>query len=192
MTATASPLATKRWTYDDLLELPDDDKRYEILDGELFVNAAPIPRHQLIVMKIAARLFDYLESHGSGQVFGAAVDVLLADGSVLQPDVVVIKSDRASIIGPKNIEGPPHLCIEVLSDSTRRRDEIIKRKLYERGGVDEYWIVDPELELVKIYRRAEAGAPFQRVAEISTETGGAITTPLLPAFTLDVADVFRT
>src|SRR5207253_7050378 len=116
--------------------------------------------------------------------------VVLANDSIVQPDLIVIKSDRSSIIGPKNIQGAPNLCIEVLSESTRRRDEIEKRKLYERGGVDEYWIVDPELELVKIYRRA--GAAFERVAEISTETGGKITTPLLPEFALDVSEVFTT
>jgi Uma2 family endonuclease len=186
-----SAAATKRWTYDDLLELPDDGKRYEILDGELFVNPAPIPRHQIIIGNLFAHFLIHFRSHRGGHVYISPLDVLLSDGSVLEPDVIVVKSDRASIVGPKNIQGPPHICIEVLSDSTRRRDEIVKRRLYDRGGVDEYWIVDPELELVKIYRRADADAPFQRVAEISTETGGAITTPLLPQFTFEIADVFR-
>lgn len=76
----------------------------------------------------------------------------------------------------------------MLSPSTRRVDEVRKRKLYDRFGVDEYWIVDPELELVKIYRRTTVA--FERVAEIETEEGGIITTPLLPGFTLDVRKLF--
>lgn len=177
-----------RLTYNDLLDLPDDGKRYELIDGELFVNPSPITRHQRIARILLVRLDNYFTTYGGGEVFGTPFDVVFSDDIVVQPDLMVIQSERASIIGPKNIQGAPNLCIEVLSDSTRRRDEIDKRKLYERGGVDEYWIVDPELELVKIYRRA--GAAFERVAEISTETGGKITTPLLPEFELDVNDVF--
>jgi hypothetical protein len=93
-----------------------------------------------------------------------------------------------SIVTDKNIQGAPNLVVEVLSDSTRRRDEIVKRKLYERYGVDEYWIVDPTVETVKIYRRS--GESFVRSAEISTETGGTITSPLLPGFALDINVIF--
>jgi Uma2 family endonuclease len=186
--ASANP--STRLTYDDLVKMSPDGYRYEIIDGELLVNPAPIPRHQIVVNTLTGLLFIYFRAHGGGQAMGSPIDVVFSDDTVVQPDLIVIKPERASIIGPKNIQGAPNLCIEVLSDSTRRLDEIDKRKLYERGGVDEYWIVDPELELVKIYRRA--GAAFERVAEISTETGGTITTPLLPEFALDVAEVFRT
>jgi Uma2 family endonuclease len=114
---------------------------------------------------------------------------VLADDRIVQPDVLFIKADRLSIIGPKNIQGPPHIVVEVLSDGTRRYDEVQKRKLYESAGVDEYWVVDPELELVKIYR-ATARA-YAKVAEISTEDdGAAITSPLLPGFSLPVTRIF--
>jgi len=178
-----------RLTYDDLLAMPADGNRYEIIDGELYVNPAPATQHQRIARILLVRIDHYLELHGGGEVFGAPLDVILANESAVQPDILVIKTDRASIIGEKNVQGAPNLCIEVLSPSSRRLDEIEKRKLYERGGVDEYWIVDPELELVKIYRRA--GTAFERVAEISTETGGTITTPLLPDFAIEIADVFK-
>lgn len=179
---------TTRLTYDDFLRLPDDGKRYEIIDGELFVNAAPVPRHQRIVRILLVRLDRYFETHGGGEAFGAPIDVVLSQDNIVEPDVIAIKSDRASIIGPKNIQGAPHLVIEVLSDGSRRIDESYKRRLYDRFGVDEYWIADPELELVKIYRRMAAG--FERVAEIEADEGGTITTPLLPGFSLDVRDVF--
>jgi len=175
-------------TYEDYVKLPNDGKRYEIIDGELVVNPSPVPRHQRIVRIILGRIDRYFEQHGGGEVFVAPLDVVLADDAIVEPNVIVIKKDRASIIGEKNIQGAPNLVVEVLSDGTRRKDEIEKRKLYERYGVDEYWIVDPELELVKIYRRE--GDAFARVAEIATETGGTITSPLLPGFALDVNDVF--
>jgi Uma2 family endonuclease len=177
-----------RLTYDDLVQLPDDGRRYEIIDGELFVNAAPVPRHQRIVRILLGKFDRHFEEHGGGEVFPSPIDVVFDNENIAEPDLVVISSDRASIIGEKNIQGAPNLCIEVLSESTRRLDEIHKRKLYERSGVDEYWIVDPVLESVKIYRH-RAGV-YERAAEISTETGGAITTPLFPELSIDVAAVF--
>jgi Uma2 family endonuclease len=182
------PAATKL-TYADYAALPDDGKRYELIDGELVVNPAPVPRHQFIVGNIIAALRAYFRASGGGKALMSPIDVVFADETVVQPDVIAIKSDRLSMIGARNIQGPPHIVVEVLSDGTRRYDEIQKRKLYERFGVDEYWIVDPELELVKIYRRT--GGAFVRTGEISTETGGTITTPLLPEFALPIADVFE-
>jgi Uma2 family endonuclease len=179
---------TKRLTYDDFLKLPDDGKRYEIIDGELYVNASPVPRHQRIVGRIYFALQAWFNAHGGGEAFVAPLDIRFDDYNVVEPDVIAIKADRLSIIGPKNLQGPPHLVVEVLSDGSRRADEIDKRKLYDRFGVDEYWIADPELELVKIYRRTAAG--FERVAEIEADEGGTITTPLFPGFSLDVRDVF--
>ncbi|HEX9982452.1 MAG TPA: Uma2 family endonuclease [Thermoanaerobaculia bacterium] len=183
-----APDTTTRLTYDDLVHLPDDGRRYEIIDGELFVNAAPVPRHQRIVRILLGRLDRYFEEHGGGEVFPSPIDVVFDNANIAQPDLVVIRSDRANIVEEKNIKGAPNLCIEVLSDSTRRLDEIHKRKLYERSGVDEYWIVDPVLELVKVYRRTLSG--YERVAEINVEEGGAITTPLFPDLSIDVSAVF--
>ena len=182
-----STTATKL-TYDDYVKLPADGKRYEIIDGELYVNPAPVPRHQFIVLNLAVPLRAYFKKHGGGKVLIAPVDVVLTRDTIVEPDVVVIKDDRASIIGAKNIQGVPHLVVEVLSDGTRRYDEIQKRKLYEHAGVDEYWIVDPETELVKIYR--SSGSTFARAEEIDTDTGGTITSPQLPGFALPIAEVF--
>ena len=180
--------STTRLTYDDYVKLPDDGKRYEIIDGELFVNPAPIPRHQRIIGNLYFALRSWFEKRGGGEAFISPIDVVLGDHDVVEPDVIVIKSERASIIGEKNVQGAPNLVVEVLSDGSRRIDEITKRKLYDDAGVDEYWIVDGELELVKIYRRT--ASRFERVGEIGTEQGGTITTPLLPDFTLAIRDVF--
>jgi len=180
-------VATKL-TYDDYVKLPDDGKRYEIIDGELFVNPAPVPRHQFIVGNVLFALRSYFKKQDGGKVLMAPIDIVFANDRIVQPDVVVIKSDRNSIIGAKNIQGRPHLVVEVLSDGTRRYDEIQKRRLYESAGVEEYWVVDPELELVKIYRLS--GGAYVLAAEIDTDKGGTITSPLLPDFSLPIADVF--
>jgi Uma2 family endonuclease len=182
-----APATSTKLTYDDYVKLPDDGKRYEIIDGELFANPAPVPTHQFIIANIMAAFVSYSRVHG-GRAAGAPIDVLLGEGQIVQPDVVFIKNDRAPIIGAKNIQGPPHIVVEVLSDGTRRNDEIKKRKLYESAGVDEYWVVDPEPELVKIYRAK--GREYTQAAEINTEDGGDITSPLLPGFSLPIAEVF--
>jgi Uma2 family endonuclease len=183
-----APQTSTRLTYEDYLELPEDGKQYELIEGELILNPAPVPRHQLLALNIAAELRAYHREHGGGRAMAAPIDVVLAEDVVVQPDAIFIRTERMTILSEKNIQGAPNLVVEVISDGTRRRDEIVKRKLYERYGVDEYWIVDPAIETLKIYRRS--GDSFVRAAEISTETGGIITSPLLPGFALDINVIF--
>jgi Uma2 family endonuclease len=183
----ASQIAA-RLTWKDYLGLPDDGRHYELIDGELIVNPAPAPRHQRIVRTFITRLDRYFEEHGGGEVIGSPIDVVLGDDTVVEPDVIVIKSERASIVGAKNVQGAPNIVVEVLSEGTRRKDEVSKRRLYEQSGVDEYWIADPDADLVKLYRRAGAG--FALAAEVSADRGEAVTSPLLPAFSLDVRSIF--
>ena len=111
-----------------------------------------------------------------------------SDDSVVEPDLLYISKARAERMTKKNIQGAPDLVVEVLSESTRRTDEVRKRKLFERYDVLEYWIVDPELETVKVFRRKEAR--FERVAELSLESLDALTTPLLPGFELPLGRIF--
>ncbi len=182
------PQTATRMTYEELMALPDDGRRYELIEGELVLNPAPNLRHQAIIGNLYLALRLYLDQHRSGKVFVAAVDVVLSIENVLEPDVIVVLADRVSRLQKKNVQGAPNIAIEVLSEGSRRKDEVIKRRLYERFGVDEYWIVDPQIDRVKIYRRV--GDAFDRAIEISTDTGGTITSPLLPEFALDVNLVF--
>jgi Uma2 family endonuclease len=177
-----------RLTWTDYLGLPDDGRHYELIDGELIVNPAPAPRHQRIVRTFITRLDRYFEEQGGGEVIGSPIDVVLDSENVVEPDVIVIKSDRASIVDEKNVQGAPNIVIEVLSAGTRRKDEVSKRRLYEQSGVDEYWIADPDADLVKLYCRTGAG--FVLAAEVSADRGEAVTSPLLPGFSLDVRDIF--
>ena len=130
-----------------------------------------------------------MKSRTIGQIFVAPTDVVLSNLDVVQPDLVFVSSNKASIITMQNIQGPPDLLIEIISESTRKTDEIIKRKLYERYGVPEYWIVDPELETVKVYRMTLEG--YSRVAELSHEANNTVSTPLLPELSIPLRDLFK-
>lgn len=178
------------FTYDDLLEMPDDGRRYEILNGELVVNASPIPRHQRVVFRLATILDAHVEANRLGVVYTAPLDVIFSQQWVVEPDILYICNARKSIVRETNVVGAPDLAVEVLSDSTRKRDEVIKRRAYEDFGVGEYWIVDPLLESIKIYRRNASGR-YERAVEISTESEGtSITSPLFPGLAIALAAVF--
>ncbi len=180
--------AVSRLTYSDYQLLPDDGKRYEIIEGELYMTPAPATRHQLIVGRLTQALMNYLDIHPIGTVLTAPADVLLSETDVVQPDLLFVHNDSQAQITEKNIQGVPDLVVEILSESSRKTDEIIKRKLYERYQVQEYWIVDPELENIKIYRQADQG--YTRTAELSTETHDAVTSALFPNWTLPLTQVF--
>ena len=177
-----------KFTYEDYLLFPDDGKRHELIDGEHHVTPAPNIKHQ----KISGNLFGILHAHlrgvKAGRLFSAPTDVVLSDLDVVQPDLLFVSAGRASIITERNIQGAPDIVAEILSETTRRTDEVVKRKLYERFGVAEYWIVDPELETVKVYRMAETG--YIRTAELTRETGDILKSPFLPGFQLSLGELF--
>ena len=175
--------AGRRWTYDDLLRLPYDGKRHEIIDGKHFVMASPYPIHQAVLGRLYLAIGNFLAAcPDMGQVFFGPLDVVV-------PDLLVVSADQAGIVTDSHIHGAPALVVEILSKSTRRRDERVKRALYEREGVREYWIVDTERHLVAVHRRTTAGM-LCRVENAAADDGTAVTTPLLPGFTLLVADLF--
>ncbi|HVS04213.1 MAG TPA: Uma2 family endonuclease, partial [Thermoanaerobaculia bacterium] len=122
-----------------------------------------------------------------GEAFVAPLDVILSRTDVVQPDLLFVSRDRDEIVRDR-IRGAPDLAVEVVSPSSRRIDELLKRRAYERYGLEELWIVDPELELVRVYRRE--GNAFARPIELSAERGDAIETPLLPALRIAVGDLF--
>jgi Uma2 family endonuclease len=153
----ANPEKIKQWTYDDLAVLPeygsapDADKRYEIIDGELVMTAAPLINHQRIIGKLFNALQNYISQHQLGEVFVAPVDVVLSRFDVVQPDIFFVESDRSAIITEKNILGAPDLCVEVISPFSDRRDRKSKYALYARYAVPSYWIVDPRLRVLEEY-----------------------------------------
>ena len=187
-TVSADRTSTKL-TYEDYLGFPDDGKRHEIIDGEHYVTPSPNLRHQAISLNLAFQIRLFLEGHRLGRLFAAPADVVLSDIDVVEPDLLFVSKERLDRLTKANVQGSPDLVIEILSPSTRRRDEGIKRKRYERFDVLEYWIVDPELEVVKVLRRTKKG--LERVAELSKKGSDVIQTPLLPGLRIPLERIFE-
>jgi len=194
-----------KWTYEEFLLFPDDGKRHELIDGEHIMSPSPFTKHQRISRNLLITFGNFLRKHKLGEIFSAPMDVIFSDLDVVEPDLLFITSEHVSIITEKHIMGVPDLVVEILSEGSRKRDEIVKRRLYEQYGVQEYWIVDPELESVKVYRwhgnmchtkhvpngTGMQDAGFVRVAELSVESGGTLATPLLPELTISLAEIFE-
>ena len=189
MSATAH--GATRLTYDDFVLIPDDGKRHEIIDGVHYVTPSPNQRHQELVARLHLSLGGFLEDRPDrGRVFLSPFDVVFSFHDIVEPDLVFVAPDQLGILTEKNIQGTPALVIEILSPSTRKRDQQIKRKLYERTGVREYWLVDPEANVVSLYRRAGDGA-FPRVADLTADGRDTLDTPLLPGWSLALPRLFR-
>ncbi|MDH4127606.1 MAG: Uma2 family endonuclease [Spirochaetota bacterium] len=141
----------KIWTYKDYTTL-DDDKRHEILEGEL-IEMAPAPNyfHQNISKKIFRVLDLYVENHNLGEIQYSPIDVIFDDHNTLQPDIIYISNDNKKIIKEKGVFGTPDLVIEILSQSTIAKDREIKFSIYEKFKVNEYWIIDPENKSVDVF-----------------------------------------
>jgi Uma2 family endonuclease len=141
--------------YQDYEALPNDGRRYEIHAGELSGTPAPDPLHQETLGNLYVGLRDHVVRRRLGRIFLAPLDVILADVGIVQPDLIFIAHDRASLLTPRGIEGAPTLVVEILSASTIQIDRHAKLQLYARHGVPCYWIVDPGSRLVEAYELVE-------------------------------------
>jgi Uma2 family endonuclease len=178
-------------TYDDFVLFPDDGKVHELIDGEHYVTPSPNVRHQQIQGELFGLIWSYLQAHPIGRVFTSRLDVVFSKFDIVEPDIIYLSHERGNdVVTKANLQGAPELVIEIGSPSTRQRDETIKRHLYERSGVSEYWVVDPEIDVVRVYKRTADGA-FERPIELSRETGEVLTTDLLPGLQLPLARIFR-
>jgi Uma2 family endonuclease len=140
-------------TYDDYVALPNDGWRYEIHDGELSVSPSPTFRHQQIVTRLLRVLSAHVEANDLGEVVPAPITVVLADTSIVEPDVVYIAKERMNIVSARGtVDGAPSLAVEILSPSTARNDRQTKKPLFERYGVPFYWIVDADAHAIEVYR----------------------------------------
>lgn len=179
----------RKLTYEEYLRFPDDGLRHELIDGEHFVSPAPTEKHQLVSWNVAYFLADYLRRNRLGQAFTAPYDVVFSKNDVVQPDLIYISNERSGIRTGKNAQGAPDLVIEILSDSTRWRDENLKLRLYAEAGVREYWIFDPDGETAKVFRLH--GKQHQLTAELTAAAADVLQTPLLPGLTIPLVEVFQ-
>ena len=188
MVALSPTASSVKFTDKDFLLFPEDGKRRELIDVEMFVRPSPWVKHQAVLGNLFLPISNFSKRTVPGRVFIALLDVVLSDLDVVEPDLVYVSAARAAIITEKNIQGAPDLIVEILSEWSRKTDEIVKRKLYERHGVSEYWIVDPELETVKVYRLVEGR--YVRVSEFSREADATLTSPHFPGLSIPLIEIF--
>ncbi|MCC7124759.1 MAG: Uma2 family endonuclease [Acidobacteria bacterium] len=180
----------RRFTYADLLLLPDDGMRHEIIDGVHYVTASPTLGHQDLVGRLHLAIGNHIAIRRHlGRVFLAPLDVVLSEYDVVEPDLLFVAGYQQDILTEANVRGMPALVVEVLSPGTRRRDEGIKRKLFDRSGAQEYWMVDPKALRVIVCRRAADGS-LKETARLTNGDDAVLTSPLLPEFSLAVDDLF--
>ena len=179
-----------RLTFDDFLLFPEDGKRHELIDGVHYVTAAPTVGHQELLGRLHLAIGNFLVGRRQlGRVFLSPLDVVLSYYDVVEPDLLFVAGDQQDILTEANVQGPPALVVEILSPSTRRRDEGIKRELFEAKGIREYWIVDPKGLRVTVYRRGDEGQ-FPRLMDLVAGQALNLETPLLPGFALSLDDLF--
>ncbi|MFZ3090373.1 MAG: Uma2 family endonuclease [Nitrospirota bacterium] len=180
-------------TCEDYLLLPED-RRYEIIDGELFMTPSPKTMHQRLIVKLFRIIDDFVRKGELGEVFIAPYDVVLSKHDVVQPDIIFVSKERSGIITELNIQGSPDLVIEILSPSTKERDLVLKKKLYAAFGIKEYWIVDPENEKMTLLTLGKIGYEDQPTP-VSPLTKGGIKggckSLLLKGLKIDIAKLFK-
>ncbi|MEO8378628.1 MAG: Uma2 family endonuclease [Acidobacteriota bacterium] len=178
-----APQTSIKLTYEDFAAIPDDGRRHEILDGEHYVNPAPNIRHQTLLVRLILALGNHLDQHPVGLLYPAPCDVVFSENDVVEPDLVFVSNEHTHIVTSLNIRGVPDLLVEILS-SNRRHDKRVKFDRYERAGVPEYWIVDPDDDVVEVYR--QSAGRFVRA-----DIGDTLSSPLLPGFVLSVRELFE-
>jgi len=145
--------ATKRWTLEELHSLPDDGNKYELVRGELFVTPPPTDVHETIAARLTEILAPYVREHRLGHVYHPRA-VMRFEGSEVEPDLMM-RQPHPNPEGSWDDAPIPILIVEIISDSTRRRDRGPKRSLYMDAGVAEYWIVDAGTRTITAVRPAQ-------------------------------------
>ena len=182
--------STLRWTSTDLESMPDDGKRYEIIDGELYVSKQPSWHHQYTCLRIATALDSWSRLSGAGQV-NLAPGLIFAEDDDVAPDVVWLSNERLAhtLAEDGKLHSAPELVIEVLSPgrANEKRDRDAKLKLYSRRGVSEYWIIDWLRQQIAVYRCHDLA--LHLIATL--QAGDTLETPLLPGFSCALATLFE-
>lgn len=173
-------------TYNDYLTL-QDEKRYELIEGELYMVPSPNFYHQIVSRNIEFQLWEFVKSRDLGVIVHIPIDVVLSPEDVLQPDILFISRDRKHIITEKNVSGAPDLVIEILSPSTLERDKLVKRGMYAKYGVKEYWIVDPVAKNIEVMSLGSEGYKLYGIFFIDD----VLTSPLIEGFSLRLSEVFE-
>lgn len=178
--------SSRKLTYADFVRLPDDGRRHEFIDGVHYVTASPNFRHEIVRQRLNFALLAHFKATRAGLVL--SIDCVLSFFDIVWPDLVVVLTEKFDILTKLNIKGAPSIVIEVRSPSTSTRDRTLKRDLYERKGVGEYWIVDGSRNTIEVHR-LENGT-FTRPERLREKNADVLTSELLPGFELPLAELF--
>jgi Uma2 family endonuclease len=174
-------------TYDEFQTLPrDGSKRFELIEGEVFMTPSPNTSHQRAVARLLRALADFADEHDLGEVFIAPYDIVFSKWTALEPDLLFVGKEQRSIITDANVQGVPDLVIEILSPSNKEYDRDTKLRAYEKAGVPEIWYFDPEDKTAEILNLGSDGR--YRVTRLSANAG--ITSRVFPGLSLMLDRVF--
>ncbi|MDH7578931.1 MAG: Uma2 family endonuclease [Bacillota bacterium] len=186
MGANVPPAGEIFVTYEQYAQMPDDGRRYEILEGVLQMTPSPTTRHQRVSGNLYFIIRSHVAEHDLGEVFDAPLDVVLSSTCVLQPDLVFVSKAREQVINEKNIAGAPDLVVEIVSPATASMDRVTKAQVYARYGVPYYWVADPDQKTIEEFR-LERGIYFL----VRAWEGDAKFAPeLFPGLEIKLSDVF--
>ncbi|HLH22141.1 MAG TPA: Uma2 family endonuclease [Chloroflexota bacterium] len=171
----------------DIWDTPDDGKRYEVIDGELYVTPPPKWGHQRGLSKLHIHLGGWVYGNGLGEIVEAPVGVVLDEHNGVQPDLIYISRERLGIISERGVEGAPDLLVEVLSPSTLARDRGVKMRRYAAAGVPHYWQLDPGSETLEAYRLTEQG--YELAGRY--DPGSVFRPELFPGLEIPIDDLWR-
>lgn len=178
----------RKLSYDEFQMLPrDGSKRFELIEGEVFMTPSPNTEHQRAVARLLRRLADFVERNDRGEVFIAPYDIVFSKWTALEPDLLFVGKAQRSIITDANVQGVPDLVIEILSPSNKEYDRDTKLRAYEKAGVPEIWYFDPEDRTAEILNLGSDGR-YRVTARLSRNAR--ITSRVLPGFSLTLDRVF--
>ncbi|HWP91863.1 MAG TPA: Uma2 family endonuclease [Thermodesulfobacteriota bacterium] len=175
-----------KFTYTDYINLKDD-KRYELIEGELYLVPSPNTYHQAVLGNLWDSLRSHVKKKRLGTVLCAPLDVVLSENDVVQPDILFIYNENRGIITEHNIKGAPDLVVEILSLGTLERDKIVKKYLYEKHGVKEYWIVEPVGRFIEVMTLEKEGFEFLGTFFFRDQ----LESPLLRKLRIPLKEIFK-
>ena len=174
-------------TVENYKVLPETGPRYQLIQGDLYLAPAPNRFHQEISRNLQFELHSYLKGNPIGKLFNAPFDVYLDEINVFQPDIIIVLNERLGILTEEGAEGGPDFVVEILLPKTRRLDLVNKKQEYARAGLKELWIIDPEPRAITIHEFASDGV--EKIRQLDER--GALSTDLLPGFTLAAETIFE-
>ena len=178
-----------KFTINDYMSTPNE-KRYQLLDGELLVAPSPTRKHQTISGQLYLTMTQFVTQSQLGQVWYAPLDVILSNHDVVQPDILFVSNARANILTEANVQGAPDLVVEILSPATAQHDREYKRILYSRHGVREYWLVDPEENMVEVWTDRDSESGTGLVLAAAYQRGDTLASLLLEGLNIPLEALF--